>query len=398
MYFWLTILLIGIPTYYTARHFVQLYLNVLAVRKSGLNYLVAPVNTESAPWIIFGPVIRHILPHCLPASIWEAVSYTIYGWEFRSGWTPHAKNGSIFMMATAGRPELMIADPDVATEILKRPKDFRMSDIGGMIMGKFGDNLLIAQYKTWERMRRFIAPLINERISSTVFQESKTQAEQMTAHLEDSKTASHDTAEGLKQIASNVLGAAGYGKPRAWTADNFDTEQPPKGFHVTYLQAVRYLMDNLVEMAFIPQRILSLSFMGKRLNYTGHSVQELSALTRMLLEEERNAPSNVGGRASIARLLVEEQNAAEKGSITLHDDEIVGNLFVFSAAGTDTTANTMAYALYMLAAYPEWQDWIIEEIDQVLAGKSDEMEYNDIHPKLIRTLAVMVSSSNSFPH
>ena len=50
-----------------------------------------------------------------------------------------------------------------------------MSAIGNVIMGKFGENLLTAKYKTWERMRRFIAPLINERISSTVFQESKTQ-------------------------------------------------------------------------------------------------------------------------------------------------------------------------------------------------------------------------------
>lgn len=387
---WLVLLLLALCAYYFVRYWFQLYLNYRIVRKTGLPYLISPVNTVSAPWIILGPLLRGPMERYLPSWLWEPLSYTIYGWEFRTGWAPHAKNGPVFMMATANHPEMFIADPDVVHDILRRPREFPLSDVGHMIMGKFGDNLIIAKFKAWERMRRFIAPLINERVSSTVFQETKAQTEQLAEHLDSVGGVTDDSAENLKKIAINVLGAAGYGKSRTWSAGaEYDNDKPPAGFHVTYLQAMRYLMDNMLAMAFVPIQILDTPFMGQSLNVTAHAIRELPALTRKLLDEERNT-TKIGGRANIAQLLVQEQHAAEKGAITLHEDEIVGNLFVFSAAGTDTTANSMAYALFILAAYPKWQDWIIEEIDEVLAGKGQQLEYNDIHPKLIRTIALMV--------
>lgn len=82
----------------------------------------------------------------------------------------------------------------------------------------------------------------------------------------------------------------------------------------------------------------------------------------------------------------------------------MGNLFVFTAAGFDTTANTMGYAMTLLAVYPEWQGWIVEEIDEVLAdqaeGTEGELEYNEIFPRLVRVLAVMVRHllCPVFPH
>ena len=57
--------------------------------------------------------------------------------------------------------------------------------------------------------------------------------------------------------------------------------------------------------------------------------------------------------------------------------------------GFDTTANTMAFALVHLAIYPEWQEWIREEIDkQASAGLS--IVYDKCYPKMKRTLALMV--------
>lgn len=67
------------------------------------------------------------------------------------------------------------------------------------------------------------------------------------------------------------------------------------------------------------------------------------------------------------------------------------NIFAYNLAGHETTANTVAYALVLLAAHPQYQDWVREEIMQVqdtLAG-----DYNSIFPRLQRCLAVMVSQS-----
>ena len=100
--------------------------------------------------------------------------------------------------------------------------------------------------------------------------------------------------------------------------------------------------------------------------------------------------------------LVRLSDSAKKGedinskSQNLSEEEILGNLFQFTAAGFDTTANTMAYAITILATEPEWQDWIIEEIDNVLIDEHDN-SYTKTFPKLSRCLALMVSTLSECP-
>jgi cytochrome P450 len=82
---------------------------------------------------------------------------------------------------------------------------------------------------------------------------------------------------------------------------------------------------------------------------------------------------------------------------SLSDDEIAGNLYQFTLAGFDTTANTLAYAVTMLAAHPKWQDWIIEEITEVqdsLGGSN--AGYAEIFPRLKRCLALMVRDGSIY--
>ena len=79
----------------------------------------------------------------------------------------------------------------------------------------------------------------------------------------------------------------------------------------------------------------------------------------------------------------------------LTEDEIFGNLFVYNFAGHDTTAIASNWVLYMLAAYPEDQDWVGEELSAVLGERDDKMvveEFADLYPKLNRCLALLVSS------
>ncbi|KAH8794078.1 cytochrome P450 [Hyaloscypha finlandica] len=69
----------------------------------------------------------------------------------------------------------------------------------------------------------------------------------------------------------------------------------------------------------------------------------------------------------------------------------MGNLFIYNVADHDTTAYTICYAIYMLAAQPDVQNWLGEEIDSVFAGKDgvETWEYEKAIPKLKRCLALM---------
>ncbi|EMD92946.1 hypothetical protein COCC4DRAFT_23882 [Bipolaris maydis ATCC 48331] len=97
-----------------------------------------------------------------------------------------------------------------------------------------------------------------------------------------------------------------------------------------------------------------------------------------------------------------EQNktlaSSKKGTTYLTEEEIGGNLFVFTAAGYETTANTMSYAATLLAVYPEWQTWIQTEIDTVFETCSpSQSDYSAVYPKLVRCLAVMFEAARLFP-
>lgn len=78
----------------------------------------------------------------------------------------------------------------------------------------------------------------------------------------------------------------------------------------------------------------------------------------------------------------------------LTEDEIYGNIFVYNFAGHDTTAITLGWTIYLLAANPDVQAWIAEEIDEHLAGQDVSLvDFYEVFPKLKRCYAVLVSRS-----
>ncbi len=76
--------------------------------------------------------------------------------------------------------------------------------------------------------------------------------------------------------------------------------------------------------------------------------------------------------------------------------EILGNIFVINFAGHDTTANTLAFGMLLLAAHPEVQDWVAEEVQEIIKdGTSEIWDYDALFPRLKRCQAVLVSCSLS---
>jgi cytochrome P450 len=134
-----------------------------------------------------------------------------------------------------------LIDPELATEILKRIKDFPQTDMGSVIMDIFGPSLLTSNGETWARQRKLIAPNVNEKISGLVFGESIRQAREMlSAYMEDWQGVTDDTMRGCKKIAINVLGLAGFGIPLRWKEEK---SRLPEGYHMTYMDATKMVVE-----------------------------------------------------------------------------------------------------------------------------------------------------------
>lgn len=78
-------------------------------------------------------------------------------------------------------------------------------------------------------------------------------------------------------------------------------------------------------------------------------------------------------------------------SSALSERETVGNIFVFVLAGHETTATTLQTALILLAANPQLQQQVQNEIKGIWATKKDgDLDYGD-YPKMRVIMTLMVS-------
>ncbi|KAJ0322762.1 hypothetical protein COL5a_008588 [Colletotrichum fioriniae] len=398
--------------------------------------------------VVLSVPFRPLLKRFLPSTFFATVELTIVGWEFRDKSAVHDRVGPAFMLVTTGLNQLICADPTMAHAILNGRREFVQPDIVCKVMGFLGSNILTSNGESWSRQRRVVAPVLNERISPEVYKATAKQAESFvndilsnpstsTPSLTTTTATTSTTIQGLRTIAINVLTKIAYGdnKPFAITPLPGDPSAP-----MSYVDAISLCTELLDLAAFIPIPILRLPFMSNVVQTLGAALHRLPGLTVDMLDRERQrlaevssshglsdeilATATVGKTDTIMSMLVRlsdqeksravasDKEPSSKASTSVNnsisnpksyltEEEIAGNLFIFTAAGFDTTANTLAYAVTLLAAYPEWQAWIQAELDVVLGppapspSSSPEQEdreltdYSIVFPKLTRCLAVM---------
>lgn len=159
----------------------------------------------------------------------------------------------------------------------------------------------------------------------------------------------------------------------------------------------------------IPYRYLRGPFLPAKLVKIGAAARSFKGHMMDMLEEETNAlrenRSGSGGRmGSFVHALdvhareavtLPESEATKNSKRGLFIDEIFGNIFILNFAGYDTTANTMGFALYLWAIYPELQDWVAEELTAVVGSSEVAIEAWDYHvlfPRLKRCRAILLET------
>ena len=195
------------------------------------------------------------------------------------------------------------------------------------------------------------------------------------------------TIEGLRTIAINLIGIAGYGNRQKW-AQTASSAKPPPDHKLTFMETLLAIVNNHILAVFIPARVLTLSFSPQAIQRLGHATSEFPHYARDMIAKERNSSRS----NTLLGPLVKVADEGKKGSLPFSEAEVTGNLFNFTLAGFDTTASTMAYAIMSLALQPELQDWIIDEIDAVATLHQDS-EYESTFPLLVRCLALMVRNT-----
>lgn len=114
-------------------------------------------------------------------------------------------------------------------------------------------------------------------------------------------------------------------------------------------------------------------------------------MNEMLRKEKQMISRRNSGAGNLMSRLIEasdEERTAKKGNSDvdvsgnavqgLSDSEIIGNVFLYTFAGHETTGNILSYPILLLAAHLEVQGWVVEEVRYVLQdqGSSETWDYN----------------------
>lgn len=239
-----------------------------------------------------------------------------------------------------------------------------------------------------------------------VWEESLRQSNQMlSTWIETPGACISSVQKDTRTLSLNVLAAIGFQKSYEFRSSSSTDSEASESFR----DALQTVLDNVILLMLVPYTFLMAPMMPKRWKRLGHAAVRFKDYMMQMLEEETSAlsrnPEGSGGiMTSFVRALeVHKQESpdlkiSKDGKKGLRLEEIMGNLFVINFAGHDTTANTLAFSLLLLAGHPKVQAWVSEEIEAVVKDMPlDKWNYEDIFPQLKRCCAVLNETLRLFP-
>ena len=378
--------------------------NYNKARKIGLPILIAPIDSMNPLWMLTKDFLIPIISR-LPYGLGEWASRGEIGWTFYARFAIHAKYGEAFIIVSPGHNEVILAEPAATDDIMRRRNDFIKDPAMYGMLDFYGPNLDTVNGKVWDRHRKITVPPFNEQNSALVWGEAAEQAD----YLKEAWTQKDQvttTQYDVHAVALNVLCGAGFGMPSSFldvkSMANSDEAQARLG----YRESLRLLLANIVQLVFlnllqnagIPRWMLwgGMQKIGRAYDEFKEYMGEMIQKEKTAFEQGDLARHNL--MSALVRASEQSREAAKTSEdpatasfAGLTDDEVYGNLFIYNLAGHDTTAATLQFAITVLAVFPQWQEWIAEEIDRVRkADPSGLWYYEETFPLLERCLALMV--------
>jgi cytochrome P450 len=365
----------------------SLYCNYVIARKVGLPIIIVPISPENPVWMLLA---RHMLPiiQYIPFGNGHFTRFCHIGWEFDEKASAHIELGDAFMFATPGKNWIYLCNADTVHDIVRRERHGEFARPVELLamLDVFGPNISTMNGSDWQRQRKCTAASFNEQSNLLVWTESLRQGRQLLQHWKDNldEDGPSTMAKDTRTLTLDVLVHVAFGKSFDFYGahDKRMTSGP-----LNYRDALALILENaILILALGPRALKRLAFIP-RLRKLSNAAEQFRQYMLDMFDEQAQPGQEDKARGNLITSLVR----ASKDDKLITQDEVIGNIFVFNFAGHDTTAHSFAFTFMLLAAHPEVQEWMIEEIRHVV-GTANVLETDySIFPKLVRTLAVLVS-------
>ena len=249
---------------------------------------------------------------------------------------------------------------------------------------------------------KITAAPFNEQKSGLVWSESIRQAADMLKSWSASRMSGFTTtSDDTITLALHVLAFVAFQKSYPFKSVSKAKMVRPKS--MTYRDSLAIILENVLIVMVMPVAAFAPSFMPLKWHQIGWAIKSFREYVSGQLEDKRHLiRSGKPGTGTLGSNLVRASDEAANEKTLLNDGmsikplteaKILGNIFVFNFAGHDTTAISTAYAMLLLVANPQVQDWVHEELQYHLKDADlKSVNYSKVFPKLKRCLEVLVRS------
>ncbi|MDE4274527.1 cytochrome P450 [Phaeobacter gallaeciensis] len=242
----------------------------------------------------------------------------------------------------------LLNQPDLVKTVLKdRPDDFPKSDrISEGLKPLLGNSVFLTNGEVWKRQRRIIDPAFEGGRLKETFPAMRAAAEAAAARLKGQEGEVEIEAV-TSHVAADVIFRTLFSIPieHEVAAEVFSRFRD-------YQRSQPIL--NLAAFVPVPRWVPRFFRRGTRAN-----ANRIRALITRLTEERAAAIATGTAPQDLATKIMTTADP-ETGQV-FKTDEMVDQVAIFFLAGHETSASALAWTLYLMAIYPEWQEKVAEE-------------------------------------
>src|SRR4030088_2945671 len=260
---------------------------------------------------------------------------------------------------------LLVHEPHAIRHILlDNAPNYRKDRLQRRVLSAgLNEGLLSAEGEQWRLQRRVLAPLF-ARKTVMEFTSAMMDAADVLINrwsgLEDRVTI--DLAAEMARVTLDVV-------ERTIFSDGFGSEaEDIRIAMATYFNTIGKIspLDILGVPDFVP-RLGRLRVRSTLKFFEAEVDRVISARRRILAEQPERAPNDL-----LTHLLQAQDSESDDH---IKESEVRSNILTFIAAGHETTANTLSWAMFLLSQSDEWRERVEAEVDRELVGTANGLPH-----------------------
>ncbi len=247
----------------------------------------------------------------------------------------------------------LINQPELVDTVLKeRPDDFPKSDrIREGLRPLLGDSVFLTNGETWKRQRRVIDPAFEGGRLKDTFPAMWSAAESCVDRLRPLVGEETEIEEVTSHAAADVIFRTLFSVP-------IEDETAAQVF--SRFRAYQRAQPLLNLAAFIPVPGWFPKFHSGE---TRKNAARIRSLIRKMTDERAAAIAAGTAPDDLATKIMTTRDP-ETGAV-FDTQEMVDQVAIFFLAGHETSASALAWALYLMALYPDWQEKVAAEAESL---------------------------------